>query len=241
MSRIGIVYPRANIDSVPSLVATAEGLADAGHDVDVFTYVLAGQPAPAFDSPRVHVRSLGTEGLADQTTAGLRSLVKRAGWLPSAARAPLSLGYRALGAGLTQGSRLAARARSRGQAAAVGERERVSYACLIGVDPDGLVLADSLADGAPLGYFSLELLLSEELAHDAERELKAQERAISRRAAFVVVQDEARARLLVDDNDLDASRVVLVPNAPVGPARRRASRYWHTRFGLPDDARVVLH
>ena len=111
MSRIGIVYPRANIDSVPSLVATVEALAAAGHDVDVLTYVLAGQPAPAFDSPRVRVRSLGTEGLADQTTAGLRSLLRRAR-LPSVARAPLALGYRALGAGLTHGSRLAARARA---------------------------------------------------------------------------------------------------------------------------------
>ena len=234
VSRIGIVYPRANIDTVPSLVAAAEQFADAGFDVDVLTLLQAGQPPAAFHSPRVRIRSLGTEGLAEQTTAGLRSALKRAGWLPQAARGPLHVGYRALEAGLSHGSRLAARART------VADRAE-PYACMIGVDPDGLVLAEALAGGAPLGYFSLELLLSSELHSDEERELKDQERQLSRAAAFVVVQDEARAQLLVADNGLDASRVVLVPNSPPGPARRRPSRYWHTRFELPEDTRVVLH
>jgi len=55
--------------------------------------------------------------------------------------------------------------------------------------------------GAPIGYYSLELLLSYEVSTPAEEQLKAEERQLSRRAAFVVVQDEGRARLLVDDND----------------------------------------
>src|SRR5438552_3750555 len=83
---------------------------------------------------------------------------------------------------------------------------------LIGVDPDGLMLAHGLARGAPLGYFSLELLLSYELSTAADAQLKARERELSRQAAFVVVQDEARARLLADDNGLAWERLVLVPN-----------------------------
>jgi hypothetical protein len=183
----------------------------------------------------VRLRSLGTEGLADHSTAALRGLVKRAGWLRTVARAPLGRGYRALGAGLTGGSRLAARARS-----AVAERGE-PYACVIGVDPDGLALAHSLARGAPLGYFSLELLLSSELSTAAEAQLKAHERELSRQAALVVVQDEDRARLLADDNGIAWERLVLVPNAPPGPARRQPTRYWHTRFDLPPEARVVIH
>jgi glycosyltransferase involved in cell wall biosynthesis len=35
--------------------------------------------------------------------------------------------------------------------------------------------------------------------------------------------------------------MVLVPNAPPGPARRTPSRYWHERFALPATARVVVH
>ncbi len=235
MSRIGIVYPNANIDTVPTLIGAAEAFAEHGYDVDLFAYAQAGQLAPLFSSPRIRLRSLGLEGLADHSSVGLSSLVKRASWLPSAARAPLARGYQVLGAGLAQGSRLAARART-----AVAEpAER--FACVIGVDPKGLALAQSLAHGAPLGYLSLELLLSYELSTSAEHELKTKERGLSRKAAFVIVQDEARGRLLADDNAIPWDNIVLVPNAPPGPARRRPSRYWHTRFDLPADARVVIH
>ena len=242
--KIALVYPRANIDTVPTLVGAVEQFADCGYEVDVFTYIQAGQPAPDFGSARVRLRSLGVDGLADHSTARLRRLVKQAGWLPGVARAPLSRGYQALGAGLAGGSRLAARARgpmlttrARGSATEPAER----YACVIGVDPDGLALAHSLAQGAPLGYISLELLLSHELGTAAEAQLKAHERELSRQASFVVVQDQARARLLADDNGLAPERLVLVPNAPPGPARRRPTRFWHTRFDLPADARVVIH
>lgn len=235
MTRIGIVYARANIDTVPSLVGAAEAFAQHGYDVDVFTYTQAGQPSPQFSSERIRVRSLGVEGLVDHSSVGLRRLVKRASWLPAGARAPLARGYRAVGAGLAHGSRMVARARS---AASEGSEP---FRCVIGVDPDGLALAQTLAGGSPLGYYSLELLLSYELTVAAERQLKAEERALSRQAAFVVVQDEARGRLLAADNTIPWERVVLVPNAPTGPARRSSSRYWHRRFDLQADTRAVIH
>ena len=233
--RIALVYPRANLDTVPSLIGAAEQLAEAGYEVDVFAYRQAGEPDPAFDSERIRVRPLGVEGLADHSTAALRSAFKRVGWLPSVARVPLARTYNVLGAGLASGSRLAARARS-----AVAERDD-AYACVIGVDPDGLALAHNLARGAPLIYYSLELLLSYEVSTDAERKLKAQERELSRGSLCVVVQDTERARLLADDNDISADRMVLVPNAPPGPARRQPNHYWHQRFDLTADTRVVIH
>jgi glycosyltransferase involved in cell wall biosynthesis len=236
VSRIGIVYPRANLDTVPSLIGAAEAFAEAGYDVDLFTYSQAGQPAPHFGSSRIRLRSLGTQGLAEISTASLRGVVKRAAWLPGAARAPLVRGYQALGAGLARGSRIAARARS------VVAEPAEPYTCVIGVDPDGLALAHTLARGVPIGYYSLELLLSYEVSTAADRQLKAEECELSRRAAFVVVQDEGRGRLLADDNNLAWDRVALVPNAPPGPARRQPSRYWHDRFAdLPAEARVVVH
>ena len=160
--RVAIVYPRANLESVPSLIGATEELAARGFEVEVLTYSPAGQPPAVFNSPRVRVRSLGVDGLVDHSTARLRGLVRRATWLPDVARARLARGYRALGAGLAGGSRLAARARG-----AVAERSE-PYRCVIGVDPDGLALAHSIARGAPLGYFSLELLLSSELTTAAE-------------------------------------------------------------------------
>jgi hypothetical protein len=231
MKRVAVVYPRANLDTVPSLVGAIEQLAAHGFDVDVHALTAAGQPTPRFASPRVRLRSLGVEGLADHATAGLRSAVRRGGWLPALARAPLARGYAAVGAGLGHGSRLLARVR----------HQATPYDCVIGVDPDGLELAASMAGGAPLAYYSLELLLSTELTTPSEQRQKQRERELSRRASFVIVQDEERARLLVEDNELDGRRVVLVPNSPPGSARRLPSRAWHARFGLAEPQRVVLH
>ena len=233
MHSIGLVYPRANLDTVPSLTSAAEILAERGYSVDIYTYLAAGQAPPRFASTRIRLRPLGTEGVADASTAGLRAVARRAGWLRrSRLRAPLVRGYALVGAGLTHGSRLlATRAADR----------NVRYRCLIGVDPDGLVLAHRLAHGAPVAYYSLELLLTPELSTDADRYLKEQERRLLREAPFLVIQDAERGRLLVEDNSLPWDRLVLVPNAPPGPARRRPSDVWQRRFGLRTDQRVVLH
>jgi glycosyltransferase involved in cell wall biosynthesis len=115
------------------------------------------------------------------------------------------------------------------------------YDYVIGVDPDGLILATDISNGAPVVYFSLELLLADDLQTDQERALKTRERALSREAAFVIIQDPARAALMAEDNGLPLDRFVYVPNSPLGNARRTPSRYWHTRLGLPADARVALH
>ncbi|MDQ3810097.1 MAG: hypothetical protein M3336_07395 [Chloroflexota bacterium] len=235
MRRLAIVYPRANLDTVPSLVGAAEMLAEGGYEVDVFCYSSAAHPPPTFASPRVRVRSLGVEDVADRATAGLRSAARRADWLPRSARTRLAQGYATLGASLAHGSRLMARVRTRRLARAG------AYACLIGVDPDGLLLAQAMAGGAPVGYYSLELLLSSELTGEADARLKEQERRASREAAFVIVQDHERARLLAEDNGLAWERMVLVPNSPTGPARRLPSRAWPRRLGVAQDRRIVLH
>lgn len=237
--RLAVVYPHPNLDTIPSLVATIEALARAGHHVTVFT--LTGTehtPARFAASDRIQVDTLGRDASADldRATAGVRGLVKRSGWLRRVARGPLMRSYRALGLSLSHGSRLAARARG---AMAPGARPVFDYA--IGVDPDGLALAARIAPQATLVYFSLELLLSYEITSATDVALKNQERRLSRQAAFVIIQDAERARLLADDNGLRPDQIVLVPNAPPGPARRQPGRYWHDRFALASEKRVVLH
>jgi glycosyltransferase involved in cell wall biosynthesis len=231
-TRVAIVYPRATFDTVPSLLNAAELLARHELEVDVYTFVRA-DGSPRFANPRIHVRSLGTVPPPSAPTA-LRSLVDRAGWVGRKVRRPLAHSYHAVR------SATAPRGATR-PADAGGARDET--ACFIGVDPDGLELAYELArrTRASLGYYSLELLLSNELVSDADRRTKRVERELSRQAAFVVVQDAARARLLVDDNGLDERRLVLVPNAPLGPARRQPSGYWNRRFGLGPDRKVLLH
>ena len=235
-ARVAIVYPRATFDTVPSLVNAAELLARHELEVDVYTLVRA-EGAPRFANPRIHVRSLGTEVTPRSAATALRSLVDRAGWVGRTVRRPLAHGYHAVR------SATAPRGAARPTTPPDRDGAREQTMCFIGVDPDGLELAHELARGtaASLGYYSLELLLSSELVSEADRRTKRVEVELSRQAAFVVVQDAARGRLLVDDNGLDERRLVLVPNAPLGPARRTPSDYWHRRFELDSQRKVLLH
>jgi glycosyltransferase involved in cell wall biosynthesis len=120
---------------------------------------------------------------------------------------------------------------------------RTPYRCFIGVDPEGLTQAYSFAKflRVPIVYYSLELFLTNELTTTREKKLKKREVALSHKIAFVIVQDKDRAQLLAEDNQIPLEKFILVPNAPIGPARRKSSRYWHQRFGLPSHTRIVLH
>src|SRR5437867_824796 len=111
--------------------------------------------------------------------------------------------------------------------------KRSPYCCFIGADPESLIRANDLArfTGVPITYYSLELLLSHELTNKT-KQLKEQELLLSRKSSFVIIQDQERARLLAEDNEISLDKFILVPNAPLGSARRRPCHYWHDRFGL---------
>lgn len=131
-----------------------------------------------------------------------------------------------------------------GQAAKLWWSARTSpYTCFVGVDPEGLRRAALLRTfvRAKLVYYSLELMLSDEVTTREQRALKAVERRLSRSASFVIVQDQERASLLSDDNEIPMAKFVYVPNAPLGPARRKPDRWWHDRFALPPETRILLH
>jgi glycosyltransferase involved in cell wall biosynthesis len=117
------------------------------------------------------------------------------------------------------------------------------YVCVIGADLQGLIRAHRLITRwikVPLVYYSLELWPSYDLVTEQDRALKAQERVLSRQAAFVIIQDEERAALLARDNQLSLDRMICVPNAPLGPASHQCSDYLRQRFSLSADTKIVL-
>lgn len=236
-TRIGIVYPRAAVDSVPPICQAAELLARRGYQVDLLACVDAATPPPRFAEPNVRFVSLGPERPAEPGN-------RAGGGRPSRLLPDRAALGRVRGR-LRNALRGVLVARARRLAAAFVRRAQLQggYRCLFGVDPDGLDLAAALASmvGAPYAYYSLELLLSNEVADPREAALKQRERALARGALMCVLQDPARARLFTRDTGVEPERIALVPNAPLGPARRRPSAYWYRRFGLPASSRVVLH
>lgn len=233
--RVAIVYPWPNLDTVPSLCNAAQLLAQSGHPVDIFTSSSPDWKPPAFGDWKINL-------IMSRSATGLQALAtsyKRHPWFQ---KHPvwfdlLRSCYRIVKDWINGVSMLV-------RSAQIWQRHlQTPYRCFIGVDPEGLVRAYSFAKffRVPIVYYSLELLLTDEITTPREKKLKRREAALSHKAEFVIIQDQERARLLAEENQIPLEKFILIPNSPMGPARRKSSRYWHRRFGLPSDTRIVLH
>jgi glycosyltransferase involved in cell wall biosynthesis len=224
--RVAIIHPWPNFDTVPSLYGAAILLSEDGYLVDIFTSVSPKFATPIFDGGRINLRLSRPIALIDlaQREYSVRTRVV------ASIRSCWRIGrmWAWLLPNLIRVWRL---------------HRRNPYRCIIGVDPEGLWQGNYLARclRVPLIYYSLELLLSHEMRNPAQKRFKKREISLSRKAQFVVIQDGERARLLAQDNQIPAQKFALVPNSPLGTAGRRPSRYWHRRFALSSDQRIVLH
>jgi hypothetical protein len=120
---------------------------------------------------------------------------------------------------------------------------RKPYTGFIFVDPWGLIEAEHLLKFAhiPMIYYSLELIFSDEINDQHYKIIKNKERELCKKIIFAIIQDHERASLLSNENNIPPEKIVLVPNAPLGPSRKIANRYWHQRFNLSPETKIVLH
>ena len=117
------------------------------------------------------------------------------------------------------------------------------YDCLIGVEPWGLLLSTVAAKitRIPVIYFSLELYLWRELHSPYLKALKLLERQCNRRAAFLIIQDKGRARLLMSENGIPADRIELLPNAPTGEAKVERTDTLRRALGIAEGRPIALY
>jgi hypothetical protein len=88
--------------------------------------------------------------------------------------------------------------------------------------------------------YQTELYIGDKLNTRAARLFKAIERRAARKALLTIEHDPQRCELLCADLGVPMERVVVVPNAPVGPARAVASAFLHQRLGLPLDMHLLV-
>lgn len=246
--RVAIVYPSSNLDTVPSLCNAAILLSQHGYMVDFFTYVSPEFMAPSFDGfSGINLRVSHQQSYINESPQGITSLLRagqarlqkrgiRLTWLRECYR----LLRRFHGACARWKNWLLTLARS---VLVWWQHRRIPFRCFIGVDPEGLLEAYSLTRfiRVPLVYYSLELLFWDEINSIVQERLKKQEICLSRQSSFVVIQDQERARLLAQENEIPLKKFVLVPNAPLGPTRHESSGYWHEQLKLSPGVRIVLH
>lgn len=88
--------------------------------------------------------------------------------------------------------------------------------------------------------YQTELYVGRKLDTWAARLFKALERRAAQSSGLTIEHDHERRDLLVQDLRVRPERVVVVPNAPIGPARARATTLLHARLGLEPGIRLLL-
>ena len=225
--RIAIFYPWGNLDTVPSLRNAAILLAATGYKVEFYTLADPCYPPPDFDDSGISVFS--------GRPAVFREMgVVRPKWvrfLPgSIHRFITTQFYRPIMRRFFIGPDFKRRHTS------------IPYAAIIGVDPEGLADASLFAKrlDIPFIYWSLELLFMDEITTKQQKMLKYDEIRLSHESAFTIIQDKWRAQALIEENGLSADKIVLVPNSPLGKAKRSSSSFLHDRLKIDRDRKIVL-
>ena len=229
--RIAIIYPYSNLDTCPSICATIEYLLEYGYFVDIFTRSSKKYKPFIIHSNKIQVFSSKIIGeyIPDNQFTRLRYL--------SFFKLVLTP-FKSTIKKLLIGENL------------VPQIEKIKklhsekpYKTVIGVDPEGLKIAGDIADSLNINliYWSLELLLTEELTDKYWIDLKECEKKLSQRASFIIIQDKKRSKLLALDNNIPQNKFLFIPNAPKGFYKEQNSHYWHKYFKLDKNTRIVLH
>ncbi|MFC2005135.1 glycosyltransferase [Chloroflexota bacterium] len=128
----------------------------------------------------------------------------------------------------------------------VAQRKYIDF---IAFDNQGLLFASFIGSemGVPVIYYSLEIHLSYDstnynfMKYKSFRILKELERKYHEVALATIIQDEERARLLLEDNRVPNSPILLVPVSLLGGRKDEKTDYLFERLNIPRKKRVILH
>jgi len=251
--RVALFVCRYTFGTSVSIVNSAVALAREGYSVDIFLYHASNPDLVSFDDPRIQVYCL-TENktAAGSAVAGAKRLVKKAlkRVVPENMRAQARVLLPALSASSNPRVHISEPEFTfipeLIMMQAIAAMANKQYLCFFGMESQGLIFAGWLGSklGVPVVYFSLELYfsglphyipgLNMDLWRDLEKKYHSQ-------AVATIIQDEERAGLLFECNEVSQHNVFFVPVALLGEPIRTRHRYFHQRFGLSGDERLLLH
>lgn len=122
--------------------------------------------------------------------------------------------------------------------------EDEQYRCFIGVEPGGLMWASEMVKNrnVPIIYYNLELGMWEDYDSDIIWNiLNKYERLLNRYAVATITQDNERARIIANRNEIPLSSILTVPVCASGPAYYRKTDWLRKKFGLSQNDKIVLY
>lgn len=122
------------------------------------------------------------------------------------------------------------------------------YKCFIGIEKKGLIWAGLLNReykyNIPVLYYSLELYVEDHPVRFTDPffpRLRKLERRFHREAAATIIQDSMRAKVLFESNQVEKQPVILVPVSLRGNENPDKTRYFHDKFNLPAEKKIILY
>lgn len=122
------------------------------------------------------------------------------------------------------------------------------YKCFIGIEKKGLIWAGLLNReykyNIPFLYYSLELYVEDHPVRFTDPffpRLRKLEKRFHREAAATIIQDSMRAKVLFESNHIEKQPVILVPVSLRGNENPDKTRYFHDKFNLPGEKKIILY
>ncbi|MBI5623157.1 MAG: hypothetical protein HY924_05195 [Elusimicrobia bacterium] len=231
--KVAVLVYEYGLGNSPALINAARALAESGYGVDLFT-CRAFLGDLRFDDERIRVREIGVWGL--------RSLAHRGRFLASrtARRVMAPLPRRRQEAVERERLERGVSIYADSVSAAMGDTR---YACLIGVEPLGLLAASLLGSslGAPYVYYNLELHHGPDITTAAEAAAKEIEKDRIKGASFTITLDDERARLICSENGTPRDSMLTVPVCADGDAFMEKTDVLRRRLGLRPEDRIILY
>jgi glycosyltransferase involved in cell wall biosynthesis len=240
--RIAIFFPAPNLGALRTLLDAATLLADKGYLVEIYTLSHPFHPPSISTHPAIVINTECSEIFLDGGVGIPKMIYGRDGrFIRWAGRFSHWVGRLVHWFGISFYRPLR---RRRFNVFFRSRHRSLPYVCLIGMNRygQGLIEAAAYAEllGVPLINWSLELSFMAEQQSEKQRQRKSQEIECSRKAVFTIIQDKWRAQALADENSLPLSSMVLVPNAPMGAARRKSNPTYRERLGIPAGKKLIL-
>jgi len=119
------------------------------------------------------------------------------------------------------------------------------YSFFIGVDQEGIIAAGMLGKikKTPYIYYSLEIITKEDVAKEKGlrksvlKIRKSLENYFSKNAQITITQDNYRTDVLVEDNDIDRNRVLIVPNSYYFTNQKPCN----FNLQIPADKKIIIY
>lgn len=123
------------------------------------------------------------------------------------------------------------------------QQNLTDYLLLIIAEPEGLLAFHFSKLGFPFVYLSLELNnLSFEKTDFINIFKHITAEKYIKKAEFIIIQDEAREKILRKDYKLfDMQKVMYLPASLKGDINRNKTDYFQKRFSIPDNKKIVLY